>query len=405
VFCFVLLGRFPEADAVSRRALDALSDRAAPERASLQAMLGPLCIETNHVDEAWHHVDDAMATAERLGDSSLLGRILGSKLIVQYACLELEAARDTGRRALPLLPAEAGWGRADLLQNMAFTDYVSGRFADVDALLPELERVASRVGDPIALFYRQVLLSDRQVMRTGDLRAFLARTEQLVVGTIPWASILSTSAATTRLYLGQIEDALDQLAAVAGEPRLSYHWKSMLQPNLFAGTALAGRVDRARTLWSTVQPCLPVLGRRNGVGAWTALQATVTGLALVSDREPCGALYPLTVALAETGFVCGLFADAVGPTTPQLVAAIATDAAGHVDKAREHFETALRQARELPHRILQPTVLYWYGRSLADTSDVADQARGLAMVDAALTDFRTLDMVTHANLAEQFLRR
>ena len=217
--------------------------------------------------------------------------------------------------------------------------------------------------------------------------------------------LLRTSAATARLYLGQIEDALDQLAAVAGEPQFSYYWKNMVQPNLFAGTALAGRVDRARTLCSTVQPCLPVLGRRNIVGAWIALEATVTGLALVGDREPCGALYPLTIALAETGLVRDPFGEAVGPTTPQLVAAMAADAAGHADKAREHFETALRQARELPHRILQPTVLYWYGRALGDTSDAADQARGRAMVEAALTDFRALEMVTHANLAEQFLRR
>ena len=45
VFCFVLLGRFPEADAVSRRGLEALSAGAAPQRARLQAMLGPFCVE------------------------------------------------------------------------------------------------------------------------------------------------------------------------------------------------------------------------------------------------------------------------------------------------------------------------------------------------------------------------
>ena len=274
-----------------------------------------------------------------------------------------------------------------------------------NVLLSEVERVANRAGDPLALFYCKALLSDRQVMRTGDLRAFLARTEDLLVGKIPMASVLSTSAATTRLYLAQIGNALDQLAAEAAEPQFSNHWKNMLQPNLFAGTALAGQADRARALWSTVQPYLPVLGRRNIVGAWIALEAAVTGLALLDDRESCGALYPLTVVLAETGLIRDPFGAAVGPTTPQLVAALAADAAGHADRARAHFETALRQARELPHRILQPTVLYWYGRALADTSDVPEQARGRAMVEAALTDFRALEMVTHATLAEQFLRR
>jgi hypothetical protein len=35
----------------------------------------------------------------------------------------------------------------------------------------------------------------------------------------------------------------------------------------------------------------------------------------------------------------------------------------------------------------------------------AEQARGRAMIEAAATDFRSLEMVTYANLAEQFLRQ
>jgi hypothetical protein len=90
--------------------------------------------------------------------------------------------------------------------------------------------------------------------------------------------------------------------------------------------------------------------------------------------------------------------------SPQLVAALAADAAGLSDQAREHFEIALRQAHEVPVRILQPTVLYWNGRALSAGADTADRARGRGMVEAALTDFRALEMVLHANLAERFLR-
>jgi hypothetical protein len=53
---------------------------------------------------------------------------------------------------------------------------------------------------------------------------------------------------------------------------------------------------------------------------------------------------------------------------------------------------------------LQPTVLYWYGRALARKPDEADRARGRATVQSALEDFRSLEMVLHAQLAEQFLR-
>ena len=89
---------------------------------------------------------------------------------------------------------------------------------------------------------------------------------------------------------------------------------------------------------------------------------------------------------------------------PQLAAALAADAAGLADRSREHFETALRQARAVPMRIMQPTVLYWYGRVLSSATDGDERSRGRAMVEAAVADFRTLDMALHANLAEQFLR-
>ena len=93
------------------------------------------------------------------------------------------------------------------------------------------------------------------------------------------------------------------------------------------------------------------------------------------------------------------------PGNPQTVAGIAAHAAGLRDRARDHFETAIRQADALPHRLLQPTARYWYGRLLVDDPHPAEQARGRAMIEAAATDFRSLEMVTYANLAEQFLRQ
>jgi hypothetical protein len=137
-------------------------------------------------------------------------------------------------------------------------------------------------------------------------------------------------------------------------------------------------------------------------GAWSALEAAVAGLALVGDTERRAALYRETLAYIDTGYVCGGWA--LGPGTPQLAAAIAADADGLGDKAREHVEIAARQARELPHRILQPTVQYWYGRMLSGHADPVEQSRGRQMLEAAALDFRSLEMVLHADLAEQFLR-
>ena len=210
------------------------------------------------------------------------------------------------------------------------------------------------------------------------------------------------AAAALDHYLGDIELALEHWAmSIKEQPPTDHAYQGMSEANLFAATALAGHHDRARALMPALVPWLPVSGRRNVIGAFLALDACVTGLALVGDRGQCGALYPLTLDYIHTGLVVS---DSVGPSNPQLAAAMAADAAGLVDQSREHFETALRQARDVPIRILQPTVLYWYGRSLSTVADSADRLRGRAMVEAALVDFRSLEMVLHANLAEQFLR-
>ena len=42
-------------------------------------------------------------------------------------------------------------------------------------------------------------------------------------------------------------------------------------------------------------------------------------------------------------------------------------------------------------------------RAFSRAADAANRARGRAMIEAALSDFRALEMVLHTKLAEQFL--
>jgi hypothetical protein len=142
--------------------------------------------------------------------------------------------------------------------------------------------------------------------------------------------------------------------------------------------------------------------RRNLQGRFLAIDGLVTGLTVLGDRARCGQLYPLTEDYILTGAVSAIMG--VGPSSPQLAAALAADAAGLTPRAREHFETALRQARDVPVRALQPMVLYWYGRATSRASEPAEVARGHAMVEAAMTDFRALGMVVHVGLAARWLR-
>ncbi len=398
--CHAWRGMAVECLAPLRRGLDALTSDAARERGMLLSQLGRQRMVPLQVDEAWQSIDEATAVAASVGDSIVDARVLTARAYGHRLCGEYEAGSATARRALPATRGGSAWGVAELLTSLVVSEAYLGRFAACDELLPELEAAARRAGHHGALWVHERTLHAIALARTGNIRTYLEQSQVALRG--PHLRFLTRSGvAVTSLYLGAIDDAFAHTAAVVAEQPTDHWLKGLPQGNHFAATALAGRPD-ADTLIPVLLPLLPVAGRRNVEGAYCALETLVTGLAVMGDRERLAGLYSLTRANVQNGRVNTTFI--IGPGSPQLAAALAADAAGLLDQSREHFEIALRQAHEVPIRILQPTVRYWYGRALSASADAADRARGCGMVEAALTDFRALEMVLHANLAEQFLR-
>jgi hypothetical protein len=302
---------------------------------------------------------------------------------------------------LELIRSDAAWDRAELLCALVITLYYLGRFAEVDESLISLEAAAQRAGHHAALWVHERIGSNIALARTGNLRAYVSASEEQLGGP-HFRYVNRTNIALAQLYLGMQEVALEQLTEAVREEPTEDLLTGMAQGNLCAAMAFVGNVDKARTLALEVVHHLPRLGQRNIHGAFTALEVFVQTLALLGDRERCGSLYPLALLDVQSELRYTTFS--LGPTSPSLIAAIAADAAGLAERAEEHFAVAAREARELPIRLLQPTVLFWHGRSLAGRQEPAERERGRAMVAAALKDFRTLEMVLHARLAEQFLR-
>jgi hypothetical protein len=299
---------------------------------------------------------------------------------------------------MALVPPEALWDRADLLANLVANEQAHGRLADANALMPELERAVERTGHPAEVLVRMVPVGDR-LLRTGNLRAFMAAADQ--ASGLP--SLLTlwvrAAAAVALIRLGQIDEGLARLALLA--PHQYPRMKGSVEAQMLVAHAMAGRRDDARAAWSSVSPRLPEIGRRNSSGAWPTLSGAVVGLSLLGDTEGCGALHQAANAWAESGQVLCPELPIEGP---QLVAGIAAHAAGLCEPARDHFETALRHARDVPIRLQQATTLFSYGRMLLDDPNASERARGRAMVEAAGADFRTLEMVTYGTLAETVLR-
>ena len=250
-----------------------------------------------------------------------------------------------------------------------------GRYDVCDALLPDLEAATSKSGHSGAAWLAMRVRSNISFLRTGDIREFLTQAEQSLEAP-QFRYLVRTYVGQSRLYLGEVDLGLEQLEMVITEQPSGHYSQGVPEGNLFAALALAGETRRAEALIARVTDLLPIPKRRNLHGRFLALDGLVTGLTLLGDRTRCGQLYPLTEDYILTGAVSANLA--VGPSNPQLAAALAADAAGLTARARDHFETALCQARDAPVRVLQPMVLYRYGRAMARTTEPAETARGHA---------------------------
>jgi len=395
---FVFLGRFADAVATGDRALAALSSGAVRERAAVMAGLTGPALNLIPVDLAWGRLEEAAKTAEALGDPALLGGVLHAKTVAHGICGEPEAAVETGRQALALIRDELLVERADLLMNLLINSLSIGRFDDAERLAAQVRAAAQRAGLHAMIVYTDLFLfSLRHIMLNGDLRGFIGSrgTLQLPIRQA------NADIAAARFHVGEVAPALDMLREEVSASSASNVWKGVAA-QLCAALTTANELTEARRLYPVIEQLLPVQGRRSLAGNWSALDAWVIALALAPETERLAALYPLCATYAQQIMVVPLLA--VGPGHSQTVAGIAAHAAGLRDRSREHFETAVRQANELPHRLLQPTAQFWYGRMLLDDPHPAEKARGRGMIEAAIADFRSLEMVTYADLAERTLR-
>ena len=256
---------------------------------------------------------------------------------------EFEASAADSRRALGSIRPEALWDRADALLNLLYCEYMLGRFDACDALLPDIDAAARKSGHSGAAWLATRVRSNMRFLRTGDIREFLAQAEQSLEAP-QFRYIVRTYVGLSRFYLGDVDQGLEQLEMVITEQPSGHYLQGLPEGNLFAALALAGETRRAEALIARVTDLLPIPKRRNLQGRFLAIDGLVTGLTVLGDRARCGQLYPLTEDYILTGAVSAIMA--VGPSNPQLAAGLAAAAAGLTARARDHFETALRQARE-----------------------------------------------------------
>jgi hypothetical protein len=138
----------------------------------------------------------------------------------------------------------------------------------------------------------------------------------------------------------------------------------------------------------------------NPIGVWEQLLNVVEGLAILGHDKDTADLYPLVLQGIKNGVVISY-----AVRLWQMVAGIAAAAGGHSDAARAHFETALRQAHELPHKIAQPEVRRWYARMLLDDNTPGGHDKARTLLSEAVEMYQTIGMPQHVEMALELLTK
>ena len=149
---------------------------------------------------------------------------------------------------------------------------------------------------------------------------------------------------------------------------------------------------RAPDAWSGRDWKLPVAGQLNTVGAWTALQASINGLAWLGRSEEVAALRPLAEELVATGAWATWFLFLPVRTTAGIAATCADDWAA----AEQHHQIAIQQTDTAPYRVSQPMAREWYTAMLVDRNGPGDAVKARDLLGEALSMYEAMNMAFQA---------
>ncbi len=395
--------RFPEGEAMARRGLAALGAERSADRGRLLGVFALAVACLGPYDESAAAAAEALEVATELGDDALLGYALAMQSVQRFCFLEHDAALEIGSRAAEVLRSTGdGYSEAGALGFVQLARVGLGRFGDQRAAGAYLWELAGRVGNYSALMHADRWDSVVAFATSGDLDAFGAFADRDLAlcldtglqGTSchSWAWI-----GLVRFLRGDWVQARSALkTAEALEPRgVANGWARGL---LFECLAYSGAREEALALLASPRGELPDPGRPNGGGPWMWACSAAEGLVVLGEIERAGAFYPLILECVErTGTVCPHYVDA---RLLARCAGIAAAAAGEWDAAEVHFETALRQARELPHRPEEAHTLRFYAWMLNRRGRAGDVARAADLSAQAVAAYTAMGMPRHAALAD-----
>ena len=289
------------------------------------------------------------------------------------------------------------WNLCDMLPLVQFASVHLGRLDEMSRFEEEALRLVRRAAHPVTVINEQIARGQRDWLVQADLDqrdVWVQRVVEICTEAhIPWVTIYETWAVLTSLWRGHWEEARDDAEEVAGR-EIPGVWTGPAWSARFLCECVLGHRDTALALLDERRDLLPIAAQPNTIGAWTVLFGVVEGLAELGERDAAADLYPVVLDAIETGTLVDFDARRL----LQTVAGIAAAAGGNWDAAETHYQTALRQAHEIPFRSEQPEVRRWYAQMLLDRNAPGARDTARMQLGEAVEMYRAIGMPRHLAL-------
>ena len=345
-------------------------------------------------------IAQAVSMAEALGDDHLYADIMHDKTWHHHHVCQTHQALETGRRAEDHYQStDSLFDLADVRGCLQVIRRYRAEFRQADRDAPALLKLADRVGHVYAGVLTRTWQVGNAAATTGDLERAVAsiseeidRQRHMNFGLLPFSLL---TMATVLAWRGEWpESARYYEEAATDEPQFmwTFTFTSALQlARVQFGDPAA--IEEMRSVDVAART-----GVDNTVGKWEQLLNVIEGRAALGDRDAAAGHYTLVVEGLSTGGVMTLHLRLW-----QMVAGIAAACGQQWDAAQEHYETALKQAHNLPHKIAQPEVRRWYAQMLLDRNAPGDRDKALTLLGEAIAQYRTIGMPKHLEMAERML--
>jgi tetratricopeptide (TPR) repeat protein len=382
------------------RGLRAVGDEPSAWRCRFLSSLGHAHSNEGDHESAERFITEAISLAEELGDEKLLAGVFVGRLYQGEHWVRARMQADIGERAIEVARRSGSvWDLATVMGAALMGNVASGRRARAEELVDELLPLALRTGhiggEVHAIVYPPVFHVQRgelEAARAG-FPSVIARWRELE---IPWTSVALAMAGLVELWLGERERCL-ALMEEAVSHEVTRTFSGYERAHLFLARAHFDHPEAA-ALMNEQSHRLPVAGVENPVGKWVTGIATVEAATILGKPDVAAALYPCMTQLLDAG---AFFPWMLGLT--ERFAGMAAAAGQQWDLAERHFESALRQAEEFPHRVEAPHVQRWHAHMLLQRDAEGDPVRARALLDSARASYDELGMGMYAKLVESLV--